>query len=270
MSQHPSYLFKTSHPTRYGRFILNHAQHPMTRIGTDAKPRTVLHNVVLSTFLAADVQRRLPSLSAAAVILGVLLVLATPASATSWDWSGGDGALVVTDATKPTKSGTTNPGSSSLLVWNGNGFEAREAGILTAPNTDTVAPLPDAAQRAIATQSDETAIDPALLMAVITSESSGNPNAVSHAGAEGLMQLMPATAERFGVTDSFDPEQNIRGGAAYLKFLLDRYDGDVWRAAAAYNAGEGRIDRGVIPAESRDFANRVVALWINQRMGRTK
>lgn len=81
------------------------------------------------------------------------------------------------------------------------------------------------------------------------------------------MQLMPDTAMRYGVTDTFDPGENIRGGAAYLRFLLDRYDGSVWRAVAAYNAGEGRIDRGIIPAETRAFADRVVALWINQRMG---
>lgn len=210
------------------------------------------------------------ALSTATAILGSLALLATPANATSWDWSRGDGALVITDAPKPRKGNSTEPGMRSLLVWNGTGFEARDASILTGPNTNAIAPVPDAARRAISQQTKEQAIDPALLMAIITAESSGNPKAVSHAGAKGLMQLMPATAQRFGVTDSFDPEQNIRGGAAYLKFLLDRYDGDVWRAAAAYNAGEGRIDRGLIPAQTRDFANRVVALWINQRMGQTK
>lgn len=84
------------------------------------------------------------------------------------------------------------------------------------------------------------------------------------------MQLMPETAERFSVLDAFDPAQNIRGGATYLRVLLDRYDGDVWRAVAAYNAGEARIDRGVVPAETRAFADRVVGLWINQRMGHAK
>ena len=84
------------------------------------------------------------------------------------------------------------------------------------------------------------------------------------------MQLMPGTAERFSVLDAFDPAENIRGGATYLRVLLDRYDGDIWRAVAAYNAGEVRIDRGIVPAETRAFADRVVGLWINQRMGHAK
>lgn len=83
-------------------------------------------------------------------------------------------------------------------------------------------------------------LQPALLHAVITVESAYNPNARSHANAHGLMQLIPATAKRFGVVDIYDPIQNLQGGAAYLRFLLDHF-GDIALALAGYNAGEGAV-----------------------------
>lgn len=84
-------------------------------------------------------------------------------------------------------------------------------------------------------------IDPALVHAVILAESRFNPGAVSPRGASGLMQLMPDTAERYKVSDVFDPTQNIRGGAQYLGYLLKLFDNDVELAIAAYNAGEGAV-----------------------------
>jgi len=86
-------------------------------------------------------------------------------------------------------------------------------------------------------------LDPDLIHAVILAESAYREKALSPKGAMGLMQLMPATAERLGVDDPWDPLQNIEGGAKYLRFLLDRYQGDVELAVAAYNAGEGAVDR---------------------------
>ncbi|MEM6480924.1 MAG: lytic transglycosylase domain-containing protein [Pseudomonadota bacterium] len=109
-----------------------------------------------------------------------------------------------------------------------------------------------------------TDVSPALVLAVIAVESSGRPEAQSHAGAQGLMQLMPATAERFGVEDSFAPDQNIRGGVAYLDWLLEEFDGDVILALAGYNAGEGAVRRhgGVPPfAETRDYVPKVLAAF---------
>jgi hypothetical protein len=109
-----------------------------------------------------------------------------------------------------------------------------------------------------------TKVSPALVLAVIGIESAGNSKAVSSAGAVGLMQLIPATAERFGVTDSTDPAQNIKGGVAYLDWLLDEFDNDPLMVLAAYNSGEGAVkaNGGVPPyAETRDYVPKVLAAW---------
>jgi hypothetical protein len=92
-------------------------------------------------------------------------------------------------------------------------------------------------------------VDAALVSAVIKAESDYNPRIVSHKGARGLMQLMPATAKRFGVSNSFDPRENIYGGTKYLRWLLKKFDGNADLAVAAYNAGEGNIAKydGVPP-----------------------
>jgi soluble lytic murein transglycosylase-like protein len=103
-------------------------------------------------------------------------------------------------------------------------------------------------------------VEEAIVRAIIHAESAYRPNAVSRAGARGLMQLIPATATRFGVVDAFDPAQNISGGVKYLAFLLKRYNSNLTLAAAAYNAGEGAVDRngGVPPyAETQRYVQRV-------------
>ena len=106
----------------------------------------------------------------------------------------------------------------------------------------------------------EFGVEEAVVRAIIHAESAFRPNAVSHAGAQGLMQLIPATASRFGVGDAFDPNQNIRGGVQYLAWLLKRFNNDLTLAAAGYNAGEGAVDRhgGVPPyAETQRYVVRV-------------
>lgn len=103
-------------------------------------------------------------------------------------------------------------------------------------------------------------VDPAIIRAIMHAESAYNPNALSHAGAQGLMQLMPATARRFGVTNAYDPRQNIQGGVQYLAWLLRRFNGDLTLASAGYNAGEGAVDRhkGVPPyRETQRYVERV-------------
>jgi len=109
-----------------------------------------------------------------------------------------------------------------------------------------------------------TRVSPALALAVISVESAGRADAISSANAQGLMQLIPATAERFGVTDPFDTGQNITGGVRYLHWLMERFDNDVVLVLAGYNAGEGAVDRngGVPPfAETRDYVPKVLAAW---------
>ena len=105
-------------------------------------------------------------------------------------------------------------------------------------------------------------VDPALALAVISVESDFRADAVSPKNAQGLMQLIPETAQRFAVADPFDPEANVRGGLAYLRELLTRFGGDVRLVAAAYNAGEGAVlrHRGVPPfPETRAYVQRVLA-----------
>lgn len=109
-----------------------------------------------------------------------------------------------------------------------------------------------------------TEVSPALVLAVIGVESAGQPEAVSTAGAVGLMQLIPDTATRFGVTDAKDPVQNIKGGVAYLDWLMKRFNRDPLMVLAAYNAGEGAVEAngGVPPyAETRDYVPKVLAAW---------
>ncbi len=112
----------------------------------------------------------------------------------------------------------------------------------------------------VAAAAREYGVDEAVVRAVIHAESAFNPRALSRVGAQGLMQLMPATAERFGVSNAFDASQNIRGGVKYLAWLLKRFDGNVTLAAAGYNAGEGAVDKydGVPPyKETQRYVERV-------------
>lgn len=112
------------------------------------------------------------------------------------------------------------------------------------------------------TQARAAGIPARLVQAVIAVESAGNPYAVSRTGARGLMQLMPATATRYGVINAFDANENVRGGCAYLRDLLQRYHGDAVLATAAYNAGEGAVDayHGIPPfPETTEYVKRLQA-----------
>ncbi|CAI6019535.1 Membrane-bound lytic murein transglycosylase F [Cohnella sp. JJ-181] len=153
---------------------------------------------------------------------------------------------------------------SSLL----RGLEVDGTGALAAdPGSST-----SAYDELIRAAAERYGLDPALIKGVIQTESSFNPDAGSSAGAKGLMQLMDGTAAGLGVSDSFDPAQNIDGGSRYLSYLLRKYDGSEMTALAAYNAGPGRVDRiglrtdedvaarlAELPAETQAYIGKVLA-----------
>jgi soluble lytic murein transglycosylase-like protein len=145
---------------------------------------------------------------------------------------------------------------------------ARPAGPTTValrPSPANLPPLPPNAPEPIVNFvrliAPEYQLEPHLVLAVIAAESNFDPGAVSPKNAQGLMQLIPETARRFGVKDALDPAQNIRGGMAYLRWLLAYFEGDVSLALAAYNAGEGAVERylGVPPfAETRNYVLKIL------------
>jgi soluble lytic murein transglycosylase-like protein len=187
---------------------------------------------------------------ARAALLLALLAIPGRASAQIYTWQDGSGNMVVSNVPQG-----TNLGIPSYEV----------------PESDTVRAtqyVPPERSRSfddlIAEHATRNGVRQDLVRAVIQVESAFNPRAISNKGAMGLMQLMPATARQFGVSNAFDPEQNVRGGVAYLKQLLDRYDGDERLALAAYNAGPAAVDRHgqTVPPfrETRNYVSKINSL----------
>jgi len=187
---------------------------------------------------------QIPSIPLVAALLGAMLVPAT-ASAQIYAWRDANGTLVLSDRelNTPTKIYEV-PGAPSYRTTT------------AAERTVSVPRFDDL----VVAHAQRHALRPELVRAVIQVESGFNPMATSPKGAMGLMQLMPATARALGVRNPYDPEDNIRGGTAYLRQLLDKYDGNEQLALAAYNAGSGAVDRyGNVPPyrETRDYVRRV-------------
>jgi Transglycosylase SLT domain len=151
------------------------------------------------------------------------------------------------------------------------------AGYETAPPdpTDTPAPIAKAAdlKAIVAEVSAKNKLDADFIASVIAAESAGNPHAVSPKGSQGLMQLMPGTADRLGVKDSFDPQANVDGGVRYLRQLLELYHYDVAKALAAYNAGPKRVDqyKGVPPyRETHAYVARIIKDYNRKKLAQQK
>jgi len=188
-----------------------------------------------------------PQISSLRVVCGVLAVLFVPAMASAqiYAWRDANGTLVLSDRelNTPTKIYEV-PGAPSYRTT------TADARTVSAPRFDDF----------VLAHAQRHALRPELVRAVIQVESGYNPGATSPKGAMGLMQLMPATARALGVRNPYDPEDNIRGGTAYLRQLLDKYEGNEQLALAAYNAGSGAVDRyGTVPPyrETRDYVRRV-------------
>ncbi|MFH1573781.1 MAG: lytic transglycosylase domain-containing protein, partial [Acidobacteriota bacterium] len=146
------------------------------------------------------------------------------------------------------------------------------SGVLVRPSLASLPSIPGASpalDSIIEQYAREYQLDPDLLRSIIKTESGFNAKAVSPKGAQGLMQLMPATAERLGVKNPFDPEQNVRGGARHMRTLLDTFDNDLTLSLAAYNAGENLVQRlGRIPnyRETQDYVRTVTRLYGKKEM----
>jgi soluble lytic murein transglycosylase-like protein len=146
-----------------------------------------------------------------------------------------------------------------------------ETSILTGKNRPAMSLDRDGAEKLVREAAERHRVDPALIRAVIQTESNWNPSAISRKGAVGLMQLIPTTAQRFGVNDMYSPQQNVDAGVRYLKTLLERYNGNMELALAAYNAGEGAVDRAHgVPSfrETRNYVQRVQSAYYRPGSGR--
>jgi soluble lytic murein transglycosylase-like protein len=165
----------------------------------------------------------------------------------------------------------SSPSFAAMLQQQLNSADASDdaSSIAGAPDAPAMVP-PAEIDSLVSGNAQAQAVDPALVKAIIANESGFNANATSNVGAQGLMQLMPGTAQALGVGDSYDPAQNVAGGTKYIKQLLDRFNGDVRLAVAAYNAGPGAVEKygGVPPyAETQNYVQNVLSSYAKYRSG---
>jgi soluble lytic murein transglycosylase-like protein len=189
----------------------------------------------------------------AGMILGTLALFCGSAQAQIAKITSGDGRQLFVNADPPATLKLTSLRPRSTIYMNAEtpftGFSRPSLSIDR-----------DGAEKLVREAAERHHVDPAVIRAVIQTESNWNSGALSRKGAGGLMQLIPTTAQRFGASDLFNPQQNVDAGVRYLKTLLERYNGNLDLALAAYNAGEGAVDRAHgIPAfrETRDYVRKV-------------
>ena len=196
----------------------------------------------------------------AIVAAGAWLMLAVPSHAQIASYVDEHGKLIFVNGDSP------RPQSGSTIS-----YHSAKAHASLPTSAEIVASPPDRLDRIVRDAAERHQVDPALVKAVISTESGWNPHAVSRKGAVGLMQLIPETAQRYGGGNLYDPAQNVEAGTTYLKSLLDRYDGDLTKSLAAYNAGEHAVDRsGGVPAfrETRQYVQRVTDAYFQPGSGR--
>ena len=202
--------------------------------------------------------------NAAWLVLGTLTVCARPASAqiTRVTEQGGRELFINAEPRISAKLTATKPRTTIYLPGESS---------FTGHSRPTVSIDRGGTEKLVREAADRHRVDPALVRAVIETESNWNPKAYSRKGAGGLMQLIPTTAQRYGAYDVFNPQQNIDAGVKHLKWLLERYNGNLDLALAAYNAGEGAVDRAHgIPAyrETRDYVQKVQNAYFRPGSGR--
>ena len=167
-------------------------------------------------------------------------------------------------------------GHGKVIYVNDDSLKGRAGSTISAPSGANRArqasePPNEGLDRIVRQAAERHQVDPALVKAVITTESSWNPRAISRKGAVGLMQLVPQTAQRYGVGNLFDPAQNVEGGTTYLRSLLDKYNGDLPKSLAAYNAGERAVDdSGGVPwyPETQRYVQKVTQAYFRPGSGR--
>ncbi len=214
-----------------------------------------------------------PKTVAATILLTVIGLCAAPAHAQVISVMDADGRRVFINAEEPAKpKKQSQPPSSAASSASGRTtISAEPAVVLGKGSSQSGKTNLGDLDRIVHEASVRHSVDPALVRAVIETESSWNPSAVSRRGAVGLMQLVPGTAKRMGVDDVTNPEHNVDGGVRYLRTLLDRYNGNLDLALAAYNAGEGAVDRhGGIPPyrETRHYVQKVTEAYYRPGSGR--
>lgn len=204
----------------------------------------------------------------AAILVGVTWLWVCPnASAQITSSFDERGKLVYTNEDSPRggyRSTITDAPRARLMV---PGSAAASAGLQPGRYLQ---PYDGQLDRIVREAAERHSLDPALVKAVIRTESAWNPWAVSRKGAIGLMQLIPETAQRYGVGNPYDPAQNVEAGASHLRTLLNRYDGDLIKALAAYNAGERAVDasRGIPPIrETRRYVQKVTDAYFEPGSG---
>lgn len=199
---------------------------------------------------------RLRLFAAVPITLIMCALAVTPAHAQLSTYVDDGGNLVFTNANpapeRPTAKKTSQPADASTVQTT------------SALTTNPAKPAPAQLDSLVQESAEKHHVDPNLVRAVISTESNWNTAAVSRKGAQGLMQLIPTTAQKLGVGNAFDPAQNVDAGVRYLGMLLERYKGDLSKALAAYNAGPGVVDRfGGVPnyRETRNYVQKVTATY---------